>query len=125
MKTSFIKTIASIAALLLASLGSLSAEEKAPAAPTGEVAARIVGYRTGVKRVEFVAKASVAATLRIHGVVGAEAEFVDYPVSKDSPFKREIWVRNNYRSELLDAKGQSLDGEARARKTRLNRQTLR
>jgi len=95
---------------------------KAPAVDKGELTARIVGYKTGVKRVEFKAMTNCPAQLRVNNVVphGLSETF---DVTAKVPLTREVWVYNDYTSELVTSDGRKLDSEDSRQKTDTGRLT--
>ena len=95
---------------------------KAPTTDKGELTARIVGYRSGVKRVEFKVHTNCAARLEVHNVV-PDGRTEIYEVTAKTPFTREVWVFNDYSTDLYNLKNEKLDGEASRQKTKKGRLT--
>ena len=84
------------------------------------MSARIVGYRTGVKNVEFKVRTNCQAKLVVHEVVyngylDTRTETID--IAPNTNFVREIWVYNNYSAELSNTKDERLDTESQYKKT--------
>ncbi|MCW1921745.1 hypothetical protein OKA05_04220 [Luteolibacter arcticus] len=100
---------------------SPEAPGKAPA-DKGELTARIVGYKTGIKRVEFKALTNCAAQLRVNNVV-PDGHTETFDVTAKVPFTREVWVYNDYTSELHTPQGKQLDSEDSRQKTDTGRFT--
>lgn len=94
---------------------------KAVAPEKGVLSARIIGYRSGVKRVEFKARTNCEATLEVHQVVPDEHSTMPhtdtFAISPNIDFVRQIWVYNNYSSDLYGKSGKRLDSESNRSKT--------
>ena len=105
------------------------AAAKKPTADRGALTTRIVGYRSGIKRVEFKARANCAATLEVHQVIPDEHSAVahtdTYDVPANTDIVREVWVYNNYSSDLFNQKGETIDSESTDKKSQLKHPTLR
>lgn len=95
---------------------------KAPPKDKGELTARIVGYRTGAKRVEFKVHTNCAARLEVHNVV-PDGRTEIFEVTAKTPFTREVWVFNDYSSDLYNLKDEKLDAEASRQKTKKGKLT--
>jgi hypothetical protein len=93
-----------------------------PPADKGELTARIVGYKTGVKRVEFKAVTNCTAKLYVNNVV-PDGHTETFDVTAKLPFTREVWVFNDYTSELQTPEGKKLDSEDSRQKTDTGRLT--
>lgn len=96
----------------------------APAPPKkemGRITARIKGYRTGIKLVEFTGHANCGARVNIYGAVQGDC-FFDIPANKKT--EQEIWVYNNYTADLVSAAGMKLDEEKQLKKTDLGHSEL-
>jgi hypothetical protein len=88
----------------------------------GVLTARIIGYKTGVKRVEFRVMTNCDARLKVHNIPPyRHSQTID--ISANTPFVREIWVYNDYKSELLALDGKKLDSEEKMQKTETGRLT--
>lgn len=93
-----------------------------PAVDKGTLTARVIGYKTGVKRVEFSVITNCAAKLTVHNIPPYHHSKT-FDVAANTPFVREIWVYNDYKSELLTPEGKKLDYENRTKKTETGRLT--
>ncbi len=89
----------------------------------GEVSARIVGYRTGSKRIEVTARANCKGKLEVHRVVPDEhavtAHTHTYDVPANTVVVHEVWVFNDYSTDLTSEKGKRLDTESYDKKSNL------
>ena len=97
-----------------------TAAQSTPKAGKGKLTARIVGKRRGIKRVKFTAKTNCAATIRVHNTYPYHLT-EDINVRANNETSREVWVYNEYWSELLSKAGDLLDGESVRRKTGLDK----
>ncbi|HEY1121837.1 MAG TPA: hypothetical protein VGE67_09560 [Haloferula sp.] len=88
----------------------------------GTLTARVIGYKTGVKRVEFSVITNCDAKLTVHNIPPYHHSKT-FDVTANTPFVREIWVYNDYKSELLTPEGKKLDYENRTKKTETGRLT--
>jgi hypothetical protein len=90
----------------------------------GELSARIVGYKTGIKRVQFTVRTNCPAKLEVHQVAPDGHSRVShsdtFTIEPNQNFVREIWVLNNYSGDLTGADGSQLDSESSDKKTQLN-----
>lgn len=87
----------------------------APAAKEkGILSVRIVGYRSGCKRIEIKATTNCPAEVQVSAALELPNTF---SVSPGVPFTREIWVYNSYGVTLQNNKGLQLDYEAWNKKT--------
>ena len=94
----------------------------APAVDKGTLTARVIGYKTGVKRVEFSVITNCDAKLTVHNIPPYHHSKT-FDITAKTPFVREIWVYNDYKSELLTPDGKKLDYENRTKKTETGRLT--
>lgn len=92
-----------------------------PKKEMGRITARIKGYRTGVKLVEFTGYANCGARVNVYGALQGEC-FFDIPPNKKT--EQEIWVYNNYTADLVSASGTKLDEEKQLKKTDLGHSEL-
>ena len=88
----------------------------------GTLTARIIGYKTGVKRVEFRVVSNCDAKLKVHNIPPYHHSKT-FDITANTPFIQEIWVYNEYSSELLALDGKKLDYEDRTKKTETGRLT--
>lgn len=88
----------------------------------GTLTARVIGYKTGVKRVEFSVITNCDAKLTVHNIPPYHHSKT-FDITANTPFVREIWVYNDYKSELLTPEGKKLDYENRTKKTETGRLT--
>lgn len=109
------------------SLPDPAPEEEEPVQPKlpskGVLSTRILGYRSGVKRVEFRARANCKGKLEVHRVIPDHHSIYGhthtYDIEPNKEFAEEIWVYNNYSADLSTAEGKILDSEAHDKKTSL------
>lgn len=89
----------------------------------GVLSVRIMGYRSGVKRVEFRARANCKGKLEVHRVIPDHhsrfGHTHTYELEPNKEFAEEIWVYNNYSADLSAESGKILDSEAHDKKTSL------
>ena len=98
------------------------AEAPADKIDKGTLTARVIGYKTGVKRVEFSVITNCDAKLTVHNIPPYHHSKT-FDITANTPFVREIWVYNDYKSELLTPEGKKLDYENRTKKTETGRLT--